>query len=134
MVKVMIVEDSPVMREILLYVLNADPEISVIGTAQDGEEALKLVASQKPDAVVLDLGAPLVSGSTTPEQILELHPCSIIAIFDTWDPEERFMAREAIQSGVKAVLGKSFGLGPSTNKRFAEELKELLKHAPPPAT
>ena len=70
MIKVLVVEDSPVIREFLVHILNSDPEIKVIGTASNGEEALKFIRNKRPDAVTMDIHMPGMDGLET---VLALH-------------------------------------------------------------
>ena len=51
MIKVLITEDSPVVRGYLQHILNSDPDIQVVGTAQDGEEAVKMAAQTEPEVL-----------------------------------------------------------------------------------
>ena len=55
MIKVLIVEDSTVIRELLTFILSSDPAIQVIGTAGNGEEAIRAVKEKKPDIVTMDI-------------------------------------------------------------------------------
>ena len=62
MIKVLIVEDSAVVQQFLVYVLSSDPEIRVIGTTNNGEEALEFLKQEKPDVIILDVMMPDISG------------------------------------------------------------------------
>ena len=56
MIKVLITEDSPVVRGYLEYILNSDPDIEVVGTARNGQEAVRMVSSTKPDVITMEIG------------------------------------------------------------------------------
>ena len=62
MINVLIVEDSPVVREFLIHVLGSDPQICVIGTAANGEEALAAARRKKPDVITMDIHMPKMDG------------------------------------------------------------------------
>jgi len=62
MIKVLVVEDSAVARELLIGILAADPGIEVIGTATDGKEAIEFVNRDRPDVVTMDIYMPTISG------------------------------------------------------------------------
>jgi len=62
MIRVLIVDDSIFIRTILKDTLGADPGIEIVGTASDGEEALRMVADLRPDAMTLDIEMPKVTG------------------------------------------------------------------------
>ncbi|MBI3995582.1 MAG: response regulator, partial [Nitrospirae bacterium] len=78
MIKVLIVEDSPTVRDLLAHILSSDPEIRVIGTAADGEEALEAVKRNKPDVVTMDIHMPKMDGLVATRRIMETHPVPIV--------------------------------------------------------
>ena len=61
-IRVLVVDDAPLIRELIVDVLARHPEIQVVGTAGNGEQALKLVAALQPDVVTLDLQMPKMDG------------------------------------------------------------------------
>jgi two-component system, chemotaxis family, protein-glutamate methylesterase/glutaminase len=77
-VKVLIVDDSPIMSKILTSMLAADATIEVIGTAKNGEEALKMMKSLSPDLITLDVNMPVMDGSTALKHIMISSPCPVI--------------------------------------------------------
>ena len=62
LIKLLIVEDSPVAREFLTYIFTSDPAIQVVGTAGNGVEALEMVRRKKPDVITMDIHMPLMDG------------------------------------------------------------------------
>ncbi|HEX9934516.1 MAG TPA: response regulator, partial [bacterium] len=78
MIKVLITEDSPVIRGYLKHIMSSDPEIEVVGTAQDGEEAVKMVAMYRPDVVTMDIHMPKMDGFEATRKIMETHPVPIV--------------------------------------------------------
>jgi two-component system chemotaxis response regulator CheB len=77
-IKVLIVDDSPIMSKILTSMLVADATIEVIGTAKNGEEALKMMKSLSPDLITLDVNMPVMDGSTALKHIMISSPCPVI--------------------------------------------------------
>ena len=77
-IKVLIVDDSPIMSKILTSMLEADATIEVIGTAKNGEEALKMMKSLTPDLITLDVNMPVMDGSTALKHIMIGSPCPVI--------------------------------------------------------
>ena len=69
-IKVLVVDDSPLMREALKMILDSDPQIIVCGEAGNGEEAVKKVKQLRPDVITMDLKMPMMSGAEAIEQIM----------------------------------------------------------------
>lgn len=76
--KVLVVDDSPIMCKILSSMLAADPSIDVIGTAKNGEDALKKMKSQSPDLITMDVNMPVMDGSTALKHIMIESPCPVL--------------------------------------------------------
>ncbi len=79
-IKVMIVDDSALVRQTLLGILNLDPEISVIATAADPLIAAKKIAKEKPDVITLDLELPKMNGLTFLKKLMSYHPIPVVVI------------------------------------------------------
>ncbi|MBU1366993.1 MAG: chemotaxis response regulator protein-glutamate methylesterase [Candidatus Omnitrophica bacterium] len=80
MIKVLVIDDSLFMRTLISDMLNSNPEIKVIDTAKDGEEAIKKLSSLKPDCITLDLAMPGWDGLTTLEHIMDEQPTPVIIL------------------------------------------------------
>jgi len=80
MIQVLVVEDSPVIREFLIQVLNSDPAIHVVETAADGEEALQAVAKKKPDLITMDIHMPKMNGLEATRRIMETCTTPIVIV------------------------------------------------------
>ena len=80
MVKVLIVDDSAFMRNALTSMLASDPEISIVGTARDGLEAIEKIASLRPDVVTMDVEMPRMDGITALKHIMEKAPVPVIMV------------------------------------------------------
>ncbi len=76
--RVLIVDDSPIMSKILTSMLTADATIEVAGTAKNGEEALKMMKSLSPDLITMDVNMPVMDGSTALKHIMIGSPCPVI--------------------------------------------------------
>ena len=121
MVKVLVVEDSLVAREFIVHLLSSDPEIRVIGTAGNGEEAVEFVRTNKPDVITMDIHMPKMDGFEATRIIMETNPVPIIILSASWNPEEVEKAFLAMQAGAIAALEKPPGLGhPEYEKRMQE--------------
>lgn len=104
MIRVILVDDVEPVRQALRERLNFEPDIEVIGEADNGEAALALAARLQPDVVVLDIKMPQGDGITTARQLGALAPGSRIVMLSLYDdPVNRAKAKEA---GAAAFIAK----------------------------
>jgi two-component system, chemotaxis family, protein-glutamate methylesterase/glutaminase len=76
--RVMIVDDSPIMSKIISSMLAADPAIEVIDTAKNGEEALAKIKVLEPELITMDVNMPVMGGSTALKHIMIESPCPVM--------------------------------------------------------
>lgn len=76
----MVVDDSPLIRQVLCHMLEEDPELVVAGTASNGKEALEKIADLKPDVVTLDIEMPVMNGLETLAKLMEISPLPVIMV------------------------------------------------------
>lgn len=79
-IRVLIVDDSPLVREAIRSILSSDPGIEVVGLARDGREGVEKTLSLRPDVITMDLKMPLMNGSEAIQEIMENLPTPIIAV------------------------------------------------------
>ncbi|MBK8478373.1 MAG: chemotaxis response regulator protein-glutamate methylesterase [Opitutaceae bacterium] len=77
-IKVLVVDDSPVVRQAMTAVLGADPDIEVIGAAADPYEAVALMRTTTPDVITLDIEMPRMDGLTFLKKIMAQHPIPVV--------------------------------------------------------
>lgn len=127
MIKVLIVEDSPVVREFLIYILSSDPEVEVAGTAHNGEEAVEAVERVKPDVVTMDIHMPKLDGFDATRKIMELNPRPIVIVSGSSTVEEVSMTFRALEAGALAIVPRPKGLGHPEHEETAKELVRTVK-------
>lgn len=127
MIRVLVVEDSPVVREFLLHILGSDPEIQVVGTAETGEEALEAVERTRPDIITMDVHMPKMNGFDTTRRIMETHPTPIIIVSGTLDVAETASVFRAIEAGALAVLPRPSGFGHPEHEQSAADFVQTVK-------
>ncbi|MFA4956241.1 MAG: chemotaxis-specific protein-glutamate methyltransferase CheB [Candidatus Methanoperedens sp.] len=126
-IKVLIVEDSPVARELLVHIFGYDPKLQVIGTASSGEEALECVETLKPDVITMDLHLPKMNGFETTRKIMETNPIPIIVVTASSSVREVSLAMNALDAGALAVVQKPRGIGHPDYEAEASELIRTVK-------
>jgi two-component system, chemotaxis family, protein-glutamate methylesterase/glutaminase len=127
MIKVLIVEDSPVVRDLLTFTLSSDPAIQVIGTAHDGEEAIRAVREKRPDVVTMDIVMPNMDGFEATRIIMETTPTPIVIVSASWDPKEVEKTFRAMEAGALAAIAKPVGVAHPDYKTLSKELIQIVK-------
>jgi DNA-binding NarL/FixJ family response regulator len=103
-VRVLICDDQAVVCEGLELILNADPEIEVIGLAYDGSEALEMLPKMQPDLVLMDLKMPVMNGIHATREIKRLYPGIKVLVLTTFGEDEWVF--DAVRSGADGYLLK----------------------------
>ena len=124
MIKVLIVEDSSVVRELLTFILSSDPDIQVIGTARDGREAVQAVGELRPDVVTMDIFMPTMDGFEATRIIMETNPTPIVIVSASWDSQEVEKTFRAMEAGALTAIAKPVGV---THPNYQQRANELLK-------
>lgn len=104
-VKVLIVDDSAVVRDIFSRELSRDPEIEVVGTAPDPYIARDKIVKLKPDVITLDIEMPRMDGITFLRKLMRYYPLPIIVV-SSLTPKGGALSVEAIEAGAVEVLAK----------------------------
>jgi DNA-binding NarL/FixJ family response regulator len=104
MIRVLVIDDHPIVREGLVTVLADQPEIEVVGAAGSAEEARALLAQARPEVALLDLELPDANGLDALPTLLAAWPNLRILVFTAYDGEER--VQRALQAGAKGYLLK----------------------------
>jgi DNA-binding NarL/FixJ family response regulator len=103
-IRVLVVDDHPVVRGGLVGWLDAQPDLSVVGEAADGLEALAQVAGTSPDVVLMDLRMPRMDGATATERICRAHPAVRVLVLTTYDTDADIV--RAVEAGATGYLLK----------------------------
>jgi DNA-binding NarL/FixJ family response regulator len=103
-VRVLVVDDQTLFREALTTLLEARHEVEVVGAAADGGQALELVASLRPDVVLMDLRMPVLDGVATTQRIHVEHPAVRVLVLTTFDDDDEVFP--ALRAGAIGYLLK----------------------------
>lgn len=104
MIKVLICDDQEIVCEGLQAILSSDPELSVVGLAYSGIQAVKQTAHLQPDVVLMDLKMPDMNGVEATRLIRENYPATRVLVLTTYDADEWVF--DAIRSGATGYLLK----------------------------
>jgi DNA-binding NarL/FixJ family response regulator len=104
MIRIVVVDDHPVVRHGLVSMLNYEKDLEVVGEAGDGKQAVKVILDQVPDVVLLDLRMPELSGIEVLKQIRPLQPQIKFLVLTTYDTDEYIVP--ALSAGAQGYLLK----------------------------
>lgn len=116
-IRVVVADDESSVRALLGIALGMERDFAVVGEANDGEEAITMVADRQPDAVVLDLMMPRMSGMEAIARIRVSAPGTKIVVFSALSAAQ--MSKEALSRGADAYVEKA---------KFVTELSNVLHH------
>jgi DNA-binding NarL/FixJ family response regulator len=102
--KVIICDDQAIVRDGLVMLLKLEPDIQVIGTAEEGATAIDLVEKERPDLVLMDLKMPTLNGVEATRQIKKKYPEVKVLVLTTYDDDQWVF--DAIQAGASGYLLK----------------------------
>ena len=106
-ITVLIVDDHALVREGVLAFLQTQSDLSVVGTAASGEEALRLAAEHVPDVALMDLVMPGMDGVETTRRLKQISPHTQILVLTSYDQDEHIFP--SIRAGALSYLLKDVG-------------------------
>lgn len=123
--RVLVVDDSAFVRKLMRQMLSRSPFIEVVGTAQDGAEALEMVEQLRPDVVTLDLTMPGADGLTFLQTQMSLRPVPVIVVSMIAKSDAQVL--KALELGAIDVIQKPTGLASNQVLEIGEELVAKVK-------
>lgn len=127
LIKVLIVEDSPVATAILKRILEAAPQIQVVGTAKTGVEALALLEKAQPDVICTDLHMPEMDGLAFTTEVMAIYPRPILVISASVQEDDTRHVFELLQAGAVDIFPKPRTGLTSDYEKIKEELIHKIR-------
>ncbi|HEY7064070.1 MAG TPA: response regulator transcription factor [Chloroflexota bacterium] len=139
MIRLVVVDDHPVVRQGLTSMLRWEPELELVGEAADGEAAVRLILEQRPDVVLLDLRLPGLSGVEVMRQVRPRAPGVRFLVLTTYDTEtyiapalaagaRGYLLKDAtideLMQGVRSVMAGKPALEPGVAARLLDRMAE----------
>ena len=106
-IKVLVVDDSSFFRRRVSEIINKSPALEVIATANNGQEAIDMVAKVKPDVVTMDIEMPVMDGITAVKKIMAVNPLPIL-MFSSLTHQGASATLDALEAGASDFLPKKF--------------------------
>ena len=125
-IRVMVVDDSAVVRGFIVRILEAEPGIDVVATCSNGQIAVQQAARLVLDVIILDVEMPVMDGLTAVPKLLAANPQARIVMASTLTQRNAGVSLEALQRGAADYLPKPSTSGISTNTDFKRELIEKV--------
>lgn len=128
-IKVLIVDDSALMRKVLKEIIMTDSSLEVVGTARDGQDAIEKTRNLKPDVVTMDINMPVMDGLTSMQYILSEYPEMPVLMVSSLTDEGAFTTFEALELGAFDYVAKPAGTVSSNLYVVGKEIIEKVKLA-----
>jgi two-component system chemotaxis response regulator CheB len=127
MIRILIAEDSKVIALLLKGILEAEPDMKVVGVAEDGVKAIQMARDLSPDLVTMDIHMPQVDGFAAIRTIMAENPVPIVVVSSLSSDTERDVTFRAFEEGAVAVIEKPHNLHDSDFERTRKQLVETVR-------
>ncbi|MCK9381778.1 MAG: chemotaxis-specific protein-glutamate methyltransferase CheB [Sulfuritalea sp.] len=126
MIRVLLVDDSPIALHILQRLLSRSPEITVVGTAGNGREALDLMPALNPDVICTDLHMPVMDGLEFTRAVMNKYPRPILVVSASVEPDSPNVFR-VLEAGAVDVYPKPRAILDADQEKLARELVSKIR-------
>jgi len=127
MIRILLADDSLLVRAVLRDALNSVADMEMVGEAVNGSDAVSLTGSLKPDIVIMDILMPVMGGLEATETIMSRYPTPILILSATVEDRDVKLAFTAIKKGALDVMGKPTVMMPANHVEFISRLVEKIR-------
>lgn len=124
MIRILVVDDSETVRQLMTYELDRQEDMTVVGVASNGLDAVRKAVKLKPDVITMDVKMPVMDGLEATREIMCTQACPVVIVSQYWDQDDKQKVFEALEAGAIAVANKPAGPG---HAEYEPSLKHLLK-------
>jgi two-component system chemotaxis response regulator CheB len=124
MIKIMIVDDSETEVAILKYLFQSEKDMTVVGVAKNGAEALKLIPNLKPDIITMDIQMPIMNGFETTRRIMAEYPTPVVVISSAVSDPTLNATFLSLEAGALSVLKKPHNIN---SEYYTDEKKRIVE-------
>ncbi len=125
-VRVMVVEDSLVVRQLLVHIIARDPRLVVAAAVGSAEEALREIGRVQPDVISMDIRLPGMDGLEATRRIMAEHPTPIVVIADSIEDSSLKISMNALRAGALTVVEKPVGVSSAGYAGIADTIRTQL--------
>ncbi|WP_211467103.1 chemotaxis-specific protein-glutamate methyltransferase CheB [Collimonas silvisoli] len=126
-IKVLVAEDSAIIRMFLVHLLESDPQICVIGAVGDGQAAVDFVNQEKPDVVLMDIHMPHMDGFEATRRIMQTRAVPIVICSAAANARDLVISFQAMEAGAIACIETPYGREQGDFDATAAHLLETVK-------
>lgn len=127
-IRVLIVDDSAVMRKLLTEFINAEPDLEVVGAAPDASTAREMIKTLNPDVLTLDVAMPKMDGLEFLERLMRLRPTPVVMV-SSFTAAGSDTTLKALELGAVDFIGKPRMEARQSMEDYAHELADKLRAA-----
>src|SRR5574343_2103113 len=127
-IRVLVVDDSALMRGLLSQMINSAPDLEVVGAAPDAPTAREMIKALNPDVLILDVQMPKMDGLEFLDRLMRLRPMPVVMV-SAYTQAGSETTLKALELGAVDFIGKPRSDGPRSIETYAEELVEKLRAA-----
>lgn len=128
-IKILIIDDSALMRQLLTAILHEDPDLHVVGTAANPLLAREKIKTLKPDVLTLDVEMPGMDGITFLEKLMRLHPLPVVMVSSHTEKGASATLRALDLGAVDFVAKPQGGLRDGIRRELIDEIRDKVRAA-----